>query len=313
MKKIITVILCGITLVFSGCSANGKYKRISFNEETLGENMIYISADTKVVKASKTPDIPVQLPIYEIYKRRISDDEVTETMQRLGLSERDMSIPFEVEDGNYLFGAVNDDSHGYFNMTDKELEELSWQIFRKLPFMEGMENEYEYLGIKSTTKMIDSEGEHIERAGVSFRRRLDGMRILGRDRCFLYFDGNGLVELSIELYNYKKVGAMDIVPLKSAEDRIKAPDSLGFEKTCGMIDTMQVENAAFVWVNQHKDGCRILEPLYVFEGEATDTEGNQGTFTSMIIAIPESYTNEEKYKKPTDSSNEGYIERNSQR
>lgn len=306
IKKIVTIALCCLAITLSGCSAN-KYQRISFNNQTLGQKLeYYIDNDTEVVNEVEK-DFPSTLPIYKVSKRKITKDEIKKMGEQLGISASTMKNPFEVEDGNYLYGEVassDDGVRGYFDMADEELEKLSWDIFKKLPFMDGKEDEYEYLGIKATTTISDSEGEHLCRVGVSFRRRLDGMRVLGCDRCFLYFDGSGLVEVSIELYEYKKVGTMETVPLNEAESKIKEPDSFDVEATGQLkkISRLQTDDISFLWCNQYVDGCEILEPMYVFSGTATDVEGTQGEFTSIVVGIPEKYTYEKK------SEDQGMVE-----
>ena len=45
-------------------------------------------------------------------------------------------------------------------------------------------------------------------------------------------------------------------------------------------------------INQHLNGCTILQPVYSFMGNAEDTKGMQSEFNAWVIAIPESYTYE---------------------
>lgn len=61
-------------------------------------------------------------------------------------------------------------------MSDDEAIEQAWQVLRKIPFLEG---EYCCTGVRETFVEIDSQGEHVECAGVGFSRVLDGMPVSG--------------------------------------------------------------------------------------------------------------------------------------
>lgn len=128
---------------------------------------------------------------------------------------------------------------------------------------------------------------------MSFRRLLDEMRIVGEEECILYFDGTGLVGLKITLFDYKKIGTMDLVDLESAYSRITTPDAFSMDKEINeQIKTIQVDRVRLQWVNHYALGCKILQPIYNFSVTATDVKGTQTEFASLIIAIPESYTYE---------------------
>ena len=290
MKKyiIITFLVCLIAL--TGCST--QFKRISFDADTLGQTLNeHINENTKVLYTAND-SLPKELPVYKISKRNISEKEFKQMLEQLGLEEYESSFDL---DGNKLTGTLaryTDTSRGYFDMSEEELEQLAWDIFNKLPFIEG---NYEYLGIKVTDTISSSTEKNVQRVGVSFRRKIDNVRIVGYDQCHLYFDGSGFVEMNIELYNYEKIDTIDLIPLDSASERIKAPDSLKidtdrFEQDVSLIDTMAVERVKLLYVNQYRNDCEILQPVYNFIGVATDTNGNQSEFNSLVIAIPEKYT-----------------------
>lgn len=271
-----------------------QYKRISFNDDSLGlQNIEYIDSNTKVVDNITNKVTDTEFPVYKITKRNISKKEFQKMLKNLNIDN--YSEVFDHK-GNKIVGSLvsyTDTSRGYFKMTDDELEKMAWEVFEKLPFIDGT---YEYFGIKSTTTLIDSEGEHITRVGVSFRRTIDNIKVIGNDRVFLYFDGSGLVELSIELYDYKKIDTFDMVPLDVALSSIKNPDSIVFDEKLKQItahiDTLQVKNSSIIFYNQYSRGCKILQPVYDFSGSAIDSDGNQTAFNARIIAIPDKYTYE---------------------
>lgn len=274
----------------------GRYKRISFDGETLGETLSqYIDEDTEVVNTA-TESFSDRFSVYKISERKISYKEFQQMLKQLGI-ENSRYIDWH---GNVINGTIKDYSSTDvedFNMPDEELEKLAWETFNKLPFIEGT---YEYCGITRTyTISSDSIGTRIFRVGVSFRRVLDGIQIRGSDQCDLYFDNTGLVEIFVKLYNYKKIGTMDMIPLESASSRIKNPDSFSIDtedpaQGLGIVDTLQVERNELIFYNQYYLGCTILQPAYRFVGTAADADGRQAKFKSLVIAIPESYTYEEK-------------------
>ncbi len=296
MKKQFLLMLCCSLILLSGCT-NTKYPRIHFNNEILGENVAnYIDEDTSVTIQAEEA-FPDQLPMYKITKREISRHEYQQMLQQLGLAE-DPSNPYDrfELDGNQVLcnlTSYTDFSRGYFSMAEDKLEKLAWETFEKIPFMEG---KFEYLGIRDVMRVNDSTGDHIARVGVSFRRLLDDVRVVGEEKCMLYFDGSGLVEVQIALFNYEKVGMMDVVPLESAAAKIKTPDDFTIEPEnpyeANIADMLRVEKMKLLLVNQHSEGCTILQPIYHFMGTAVLEDGAQAEFSSTVIAIPETYTYE---------------------
>lgn len=288
----LAMLICAFSLIdFASNTQSEKYKRISFEEELLGERENpHINEDTLVVN-NVQQTFATQLPIYEIIPRNITQQEFEAIKAALQLpDDNGGSIDLEL-DGNRLYynGAYfTDNSRGYFDMTDEELEQEAWKVFNQIPFLKG---EYMYMGKKAEMKLIDSKGEHITRVGVRFQFMLDGCRVAGDHSIMLYFDGSGLVEIIIKLFEYNQIGVMALVSLEDAEARIKTPDGFEFDAS-GMIQTLQVEDVQLLWISQYSRGCTILQPIYKFSGTATMEDGTQEEFVSKIIAIPESYTYE---------------------
>lgn len=283
--------MCCFLLVFSGCAV--KYQRISFDSDTPGENLAnHINADTKV-ENTVNADFPDQLPIYKIIERNIYQEEYEQMLEALDIPTKPSLLELE---GNSLFYSVVgfvDTSRGYFDMSEEEAEKLAWEIFNKIPFLEG---EWECTGIRSSYTISDSTGSHIGRAGVSFCRLLDGVRVVGEDTCTLYFDGSGLVAIDIDLFDYIADGTMDMVALEDAATKIKTPDAFSIdtldEGKSNVAETLHVDRIKLLLVNQYSNGCTILQPVYNFIGTATLEDGTQAEFSSKVIAIPESYTDE---------------------
>lgn len=293
-KRILAILLCSVLLLLCGCNGSlMKYKRISFETETLGEELKSIDENTVVInKANET--FSSQMPIYKIKERNISQQEFQKMLDNLEIAD-DPSYrydDFEL-DGNRIYISLRDYtdvSRGFFDMTEDEVEDLAWEVFNKIPFMEG---EYECVGIQNKYTYGDATGNHISRAGVGFCRLIDGVRAVGDETCVLYFDGTGLVEIRIKLYDYEKIGTMDMVSLEDAEGKIKTPDDFKIGKN-GTVDTLQVNQVKLRLVNQYSRGCTILQPIYNFIGTATFEDGTQSEFSSRVIAIPESMTYEEE-------------------
>ena len=282
--------LCAAMLLSSCSSEPKRYKRISFESEALEEKTECINENTSVLNTAREEFVE-QMPIYEISERVISDNERQQLMAVLGLPTN--PYMFEHEGNRILINLARytDHSRGYFELTEEELEELAWKTFNKIPFMEG---EYEYVGFRGEQSVSDAKGnKYIERVLVSFYRVIDGARVTGDSQCNLWFDGSGLVELSIDLYDYKKIGTMDMVPLSEAATKIKTPDKFYCEKATGSIDTLRVDRVKLFLVNQYSRGCAILQPMYTFYGTANIEGGKQADFRSSVIAIPESMTYEE--------------------
>ncbi|MBQ8579470.1 MAG: hypothetical protein IJ448_02105 [Oscillospiraceae bacterium] len=293
-KRYIFVLICCIVLVVVAICFP-KYKRIKYDDAMLGEDLAnHLSEDTTVVMKTSW-EFSAKMSIYKIAPREISQQEYEQVLSQLWTPE-DISHPNNdfTLDGNkitcYLADYL-DPSRGYFNMTDAELEKVAWEIFYKLPFLEG---EFEYLGIRNIMRHSDSTGEHVKQVGVSFRRTLDGVRVIGDEVCDLYFDGSGLVAVRITAYDYAKKGEMNLLSYEDAYGRVKTPDSFNLSDP-GRVKTLEVDEAKILFVNQYSRGCTILQPVYRFDGTAYFEDDRTGAFTARVIAIPEYYTYEDPF------------------
>ena len=121
-----------------------------------------------------------------------------------------------------------------------------------------------------------SDGDYIESKRVSFRRLIDGVRVIGNDICDLYFDSNGLYDIEIKFYDYEKTGELDMLTLDEAVAKIKEPDAFVLESATnrnfsGAADKLTVERTKLLFVNRYSDGCEILQPVYNLMGTAENT------------------------------------------
>lgn len=288
MRKHFLVLICCALLVLNGCSH--KYKRINLSTATLSEDLSnHINAGT-LVKNSASDSVPSELPIYKITKRTITKQEFEQMKQQLNLSSD--TNKFE-QNGNAINGWFSDFGKGRFTMTEEELSTIAHETFSKLPFMEG---DYEYSGIRGQDTLSSASGETITRVLVSFYRLLDGIRVIGNERCDMWFDDSGLVEIHIERYNYTPSGTMNTISLEDAVSRIKSPDAFSIDypdagRTC-IANELRVDEIKVLLVNQYTNGCTILQPVYNFMGTANLENRTAVAFSSKVIAVPETYTYE---------------------
>lgn len=299
MKRIIIILLCCTLLFLTGCNTTNylttKYQRISFDGEALGETLAqHVNADTVVT--NKANDVFANsFPVYEIAEHTITQQDYEQLQEELKLPNNPALFKLK---GNSLFYSLTDyvdSSRGYFTMSEEMAIQRAWEVFNKIPFIDG---EYECLGIMDTLKTTTSKGEYIDRAGVTFCRLLDGIRVVGNDSCTIYFDGSGLVAISIKLYDYEQIGTMEMVPLSDAVANLKTPDAFTMDThktdTGSVAETLQIDKIALRLANQYSKGCTILQPVYVFTGTATLKDKSQVEFGAKIIAIPEKYTYEKE-------------------
>ena len=270
-KRYLAIILCCAAILLCGCKkgervafSGTKYQRISFDGESLGEDLDLISDSTAVINELKQ-SYPTQIPIYEIKERPITEEEYRLMEEQLGIEKWYWE---GYEDGKIhgLIAPYTDPVRGYYytlGLTDEELEELAWETFNKIPFMEG---EYEYVGISSTMEIGTDDGYDIASVTVSFAPLLDGVRVVGSSRCDLSFDATGLQEIYITLFDYEEIGTMDMIPLEEATARIKTPDAFSLKTSNANIETLEVERIKLLLVNQYSRGCTILQPIYNFIG-----------------------------------------------
>ena len=297
MKKFFAYVLCCSFLLLAGCNTvnqiTSKYQRISFDNETLGEELAQqVSADTVVINTA-TDTFSNSFPVYEISKRDISKSEFQEMCKQIKVPTFTSSWHGWELDGNKVSGRFADYGTGICTLSEDALEELAWETFESIPFLEG---EYEYYGIRGEDYISSSSGKIVTSVLVTFNRCVDGIRVIG-DQCDMWFNDSGLVEISIVQYDYTKIGTMDMVTLEDAVGKIKTPDSFTLDTQAsgtGGINTLQVNKINLRYVNQSSAGCTILQPVYVFNGVATLKDQTQSDFMSIVIAIPEKYTYEKE-------------------
>ena len=328
MKIRIIAMICGILLLISGCHAEQEqiaqvstnpttstessdlpststpekqYLRIDLEGETMGEEFAnYLSEDTTVT-ITTDETAPAQMPIYEIKPHSIPDDDCQQMLEDLKTTYATDNWWCEKEllDSNEVYyklrhnyGDPEREAYETLQWTDEELEEHAWEVFDKIPFLEG---EYEYAGITVTDKKWTlATGQVVKSVGVSFLKLVDGVPVTGSDECVIFFDGSGPCEMFIRMYDYEQIGTMDMLPLTDAQARITTPDSFSFKNNYSKIaNSLEVDNLKLYLVNQEHRGCTILQPLYNFSGTATLEDGTESRFNAQIIAIPEAYTYEE--------------------
>ena len=283
------IILCAVVSLFPGCSIQYDDLRLS-NDEQLGERLSqYIDNDTQVTNLIDK-SMPAELPMYRIHKRVITDKEYDDILMVLGISKPLSAKQWVNRKDNRLHIQLIDvitATRAFFGMSPEELESNARGVFSKLSVMEGT---YEYVGQRASYRRIDNQGEHILSAGAGFCPIIDGIRVVGNGTCWFYFDGEGIVELIIELYDYEEIGTMKLIPLQDAIERITTPDDFsvdsdGESNMMGIIDTMQVNQIELRYVNQFSKGKKALIPVYCFIGIAIDKEGVQSKFTSIVNAF----------------------------
>jgi len=286
MKKTALFLACTIVLVmlFSGCQR--KFKIISFNTESLGEILNdHITENTSVVGSYELA-APETVPIYNISEHMLSDNEYNQILSALKIKEDDSAVHITRKGNSLLVILHETDEQRDYAFSDEETLRMAREVFDILPVIS---DEYECLGIKSNHTISDSAGERIINVGVSFRRLIDGIRVVGNDVIYLYFDNDGLSEVYIELFDYKKSsGTIKLTSLDSAYARVKTPDSFNLreeKETIGEIDILNVEKTILLMVNQYSTGCTVLQPVYSFSGTATDIDGKSAPFISIVIAI----------------------------
>ena len=271
-------------------------KRISFESEGLvGNYTDPVDSHTQVTN-NTTASMPAQLPIYKIKKKNFTQKEFEHIQQNVKVIKTfsDYEQTWEMED-NVISGdfAPFGIQGGTWTKTEEELEKMAWETFRQIGCLEG---EYVYYGIRgggthsSATETVQTD------VLVSFYPVLDGIRVIGNSRCNMWFNDGGLVRIVIERYEYRKIGTMKLIPLEDAESRINTPDDCSLYDADGhdmdaYAESLNVEQVEVLYINQHRRGCSILQPIYNFKGTAIlKRDGSQVRFSSRVIAVPEFYT-----------------------
>ncbi len=312
MKKLLFIaLLFAICLpLFVGCSTEKlKYKRIDINATMLdgskSELAETIGLSTKVNTQVKEIFLTT-MPVYEITPRIISDEDFSRFANYLNiqgqasvqndvlvLSENEQTVLLREKNNQLSFWTSYAEKS--ITKTDEELIAQAEEIFDSLPIIDG---EYECLGVLSEQTITHpaSGTKMIVVKRIGFRKLIDGTRIIGGDRCDLYFSEDGLTNIELELYDYTKVGEIPMLSLDDAIDKIKDADAFSVDTDettfSGVADKLTVERVKLLYVNQYSEGCTILQPVFNLMGTAENDSGT-AEFSAKIIAIPEKYTYED--------------------
>lgn len=294
--RVSAIAACLAILIGSILMGIFKFQRISYpnnHGDHLGEDDDELPCKDAEVIFEANETFPESFPIYKISKHLITTTDLHQMEENLGITnwywhEYD---GFSIRGWVHPFADPNRKNFSSMNYSDEEIEQLSWDTLCKIPFLNP--DEYEYVGITETMDIWSmKDGTLINVATISFRRVLDGFHITGNDVCKLSFDGTGLQGLAISMFDYQKVGTMNLIPLQDAKERITNPDY--FSPYGIKISKLCVKKTWFLLENQYSKGCTVLQPVYRFVGKATLVTGKECDFYSIVIAVPESYT----YKKP---------------
>lgn len=314
-KKIFLLLVVFVSVVFalllSVCSHYGSYKRISLSAEMLGDAETML--ETTIIKQTKvecsvsetysdkmsvykiTPRVVTRVELQEMAEYLDIEGEIQDKKNRILINEG-VGTPFTKvltlrNENSLSYWSRNGGGTDAMTQTDTELESEAKAIFNALPLIEG---EYEYLGVSSEQTVQEEEGDIIVTKRLSFRRLIDGIRVIGDDICDLYFNSNGLCNLEMKLCDYEKTGELDMLSLDEAVKKVKKPDAFVLDSETnqnfsGAADTLKIEKSKLLFVNQYSDGCEILQPVYNLMGTASNAGGSV-EFSSRIIAIPKKYT-----------------------
>ena len=307
MKKMLAYSLIIALILLSACSSGGQYKRISLSSEMMGDKLNIMQTtlvNSTKVECTAQESYSDKMPVYEISPRTISREEFQIMADFLEIEGEiiDTDNSFKLysdngclllKDGNILSFWTTDKISEAMTQTDEELETQAKAIFDTLPLIEG---EYEYLGVTSEQTVYANDENYIESKRVSFRRLIDGVRVIGNDICDLYFNSRGLYDIEIKFYDYEKTGELDMLSLDDAVDKVKTPDAFVLysdtnRNFSGAADKLKIERTKLLFVNQYSNGCEILQPVFNLTGTA-ENKGGSVEFAARIIAIPEKYTHE---------------------
>ena len=312
MKKIILIMSLALAFIMTSCSQNGPYKRLNIKGEMMGEAKQVL--ETTLVGPTKVENYSGEsyanrMPVYQITPRVITTDEfqamvdyfdiqgeiqiVNDTIRISDYYSSPPSQTMRCSENSLSYWMTNGGSEAEMLQTDAELETEAWKIINTLPLLEG---EYEYVGIASTQRLERESGSIVVAKRLSFRRLIDGVRVIGNDICDLYFNSKGLYDIEIKFYDYEKTGELDMLTLDDAVAKVKEPDAFILESETnrnfsGAADKLTIERTKLLFVNQYSDGCEILQPVYNLMGTA-ENAGGSVEFSARIIAIPEKYTHE---------------------
>jgi len=292
----IVAVAAAVAIILTALSFGTRFPKIYFPKlQTLGPYEDDVLPDATVT-VNVSPEFPAELPIYRIKAHDITQKEYNQILNAIGFCEDTGIVDWSYHDLYIGLTSKRFGTRKGINEKDwteekrQEITNLAWDIFNSIPCSEG-EFRCDGAQISMThsyySKELGSDVKEITQASVTFLRVLDGIPVTGVERYTLYFDDIGLLGISLRWYDYAKIGTMDVVPLENAVAQIKDPDLFSILEGDGKATHLAVDQVRMQWVNQYTNGCTVLQPIYVFNGNATLTTDQQHRFRAYVIAVPE--------------------------
>jgi len=298
LKKSILLLVCFVLLFTStGCGQEefqGKYKRIYFSRNFLSELVTCIDEDTEVIFEANVGAFPRYFSVYQIIPHIFTEKEIS--LIKEVFNEECSGTYMIYEDLRnehfYIYDRREYGKNVPIDMSrEAEFIERAKEIFNKLTFIDRSYTAIPQ--ILSTYTCSGSDGEYTTNVDVWFMPKLDGIEVWGEGLCELQFNAETFEGFALNVFEYEKTGKIGLLSLDDAINQVKTPDDFYFKDNgsiTGKVKTLKITGATLQYKNKYSNGCEILQPCYLFDGIATDENGNSAGFRATVIAIPEKYT-----------------------
>lgn len=313
MKKIVYLLI--FTLILSSCNES-KIKSLKFKGEVYGDIKSVLQNAVVINDISKQyPEVyTTKMDLYSIKPINFTKSDFEQFFDLCKIkgeviekSDGVICIKYDDFYTSRMFSSQGqiyiEKNHFVYNRgysstsvikkSEQELKQKADEIVNNIPFLEG---NYVYSYTNTQSEIIELPNGEIKNIPVkmmlSYRRELNGFRIVGEDQLHIYFDAEGFCGLSISYFNYEKYDEVDIITTSQAVNNIKKASTFDVDTRkvdfVGVLPKITANEVYLDYVNQYSNGVEILQPLYVLHGLIEEND-NKSTFTATVKAIPDKY------------------------
>lgn len=300
--RILSRIISG-TIIFSllftavSCVGNGTVARIEFSGTAATQHQRKIEYDfSDLYEQADTLDISLGAPpmlnnIGKKYNKDILLSAFDMSNVKREKMENTSVRAYRYIDGQKRLITHDDGFISFYNtalygvaptLSDEEYKSIAEAVIEKL----GLD-----LSELSPSEMVDANGARL----LSYNRTINGIKVVGNSGLHFYFEGDGLSIFKQQCSTYSGETSFEPIGVKAALDKLLTADSsqnFGRDETTARIKTVLVDSVQMVYWDSFKSQVyqTHIQPVYLFHGTATDSDGVETVFTGYVRAVSDDLT-----------------------
>ena len=298
MKKISLLCLALSVIMFFASCESTVIARIEFSGDGKTAEMRHIEYDLSYI-LDNADELSASLKVPPMLKNVNPKIDYGKLLSAFGMTGAEYEKFSDPSGRKYKLGTKTMIVYdaGFISYTDTSLYEMP------LKWGGNIMDETEYLageaGLDISGLSYDSTYQTADTVSVTFKRRINGVRVVGRTGITAEGMGDGFAGFYYLSSAYSSEREFEPVSLTDAVNELlteKSSQSFGREigVEAAPIETVKVTGVEIVYwdsaYTQTKMNQTYIQPVYCFTGECTDCDGSVTPFVGYVRAVPDTIT-----------------------